>query len=125
MGDVCEFGVAQGETSALIGDEISENSKILHLFDSLQDCLRPRTMITFPKSKYHKHQGFIEELVKTKSRFPEKVSFAFVDFDFDEPIKIALEFFYTTLTKGGVIMVDNYDFFLQVPELLQMNLLSA
>ncbi len=32
--DVCEFGVAQGETSTLIANEIKNTGKILHLFDS-------------------------------------------------------------------------------------------
>ena len=143
-GDVCEFGVAQGETSALIANEISNSSKILHLFDSFAglpaptdkdqlkddifslgsmdaymgemscplDMVKSRlAMINFPESRYQTHQGFIEELVKTKRGFPEKVSFAFVDFDFYEPIKIALDYLDTTLSNGGIIMVDDYDFF--------------
>ena len=43
-GDVCEFGVAQGQTSALIANEIAlSGNKILHLFDSfdgLQSLLK-------------------------------------------------------------------------------------
>lgn len=35
-GDVCEFGVAQGETSALIANEIARTDKTLHLFDSFE-----------------------------------------------------------------------------------------
>ena len=136
--------MAQGETSALIANEISKGSKTLHLFDSFEglpaptdkdqlkddifslgsmdaykgemscplDMVKSRlAMINFPESRCQIHQGFIEELVKTKSGFPERVSFAFVDFDFYEPIKIALELLNTTLTKGGIIMVDDYDFF--------------
>ena len=68
-------------------------------------------MIKFPESRYSIHQGFFENLVETKTGFPEEVSFAFVDFDFYEPIKIALEFLDFTLSQGGVIMVDDYDFF--------------
>ena len=40
-GDVCEFGVAQGETSALIANEIADSNKILHLFDSFEGLPRP------------------------------------------------------------------------------------
>jgi hypothetical protein len=41
-GDVCEFGVAQGETSALIANEIrASNSKTLHLFDSFEGLPTP------------------------------------------------------------------------------------
>ncbi|MFV1992200.1 MAG: TylF/MycF/NovP-related O-methyltransferase, partial [Acidimicrobiales bacterium] len=40
-GDVCEFGVAQGETSALIANEIRDTDKVLHLFDSFQGLSKP------------------------------------------------------------------------------------
>jgi O-methyltransferase len=40
-GDICEFGVAQGETSALIANEIRETKKIFHLFDSFQGLSQP------------------------------------------------------------------------------------
>ena len=41
-GDVCEFGVAQGETSVLIANEIAQyNNKILHLFDSFKGLPKP------------------------------------------------------------------------------------
>ncbi len=41
LGDVCEFGVAQGETSALIANEILHSSKMLHLFDSFEGLPKP------------------------------------------------------------------------------------
>jgi O-methyltransferase len=143
-GDICEFGVAQGETSALIANEICKGEKFLHLFDSFEglpsptekdqlkddifslgsmnayqgkmscpvDMVKKRlTSIGFPESRYLIHQGFIEDLVNEKRDFPASVSFAYVDFDFYEPIKIALAFLDKTLTKGGVIMVDDYDYF--------------
>jgi O-methyltransferase len=40
-GDVCEFGVAQGETSALVANEILAGEKKLHLFDSFQGLSDP------------------------------------------------------------------------------------
>jgi hypothetical protein len=40
-GDVCEFGVAQGRTSALIANEIRSSSKKLWLFDSFQGLPKP------------------------------------------------------------------------------------
>jgi len=41
-GDVCEFGVAQGETSALIASEIAaDTSRRFHLFDSFQGLSKP------------------------------------------------------------------------------------
>jgi len=41
QGDVCEFGVAQGETTALIANEIHESSKRLHVFDSFEGLSKP------------------------------------------------------------------------------------
>src|SRR5215218_5357281 len=40
-GDVCEFGVAQGETSGLIASEIRDLPKEFHLFDSFAGLPRP------------------------------------------------------------------------------------
>lgn len=40
-GVVCEFGVAQGETSALIANEILSSKKVLHLFDSFKGLPKP------------------------------------------------------------------------------------
>jgi hypothetical protein len=40
-GDVCEFGVAQGATSALIAGEIAETDKHLWLFDSFEGLPKP------------------------------------------------------------------------------------
>lgn len=41
LGDVCEFGVAQGETSALIANEMRSRDAILHLFDSFEGLPKP------------------------------------------------------------------------------------
>ena len=40
-GDVCEFGVVQGETSAFIANEILAGCRRLHLFDSFQGLPAP------------------------------------------------------------------------------------
>ena len=42
-GDICEFGVARGETSALIANEIKESNIIFHLFDSFEGLPKPTT----------------------------------------------------------------------------------
>ena len=38
-GDICEFGVAQGATSALIANELIDTNKSLWIFDLLRDYL--------------------------------------------------------------------------------------
>src|SRR5207247_10380466 len=42
-GDICEFGVAQGQTSALLANELMETDKNLWLFDSFQGLPQPST----------------------------------------------------------------------------------
>ena len=144
-GDVCEFGVAQGETSALIANEILLlKEKKLHLFDSFKGLPKPSendklkddisslgsmdayvglmaypkdmvlsrmNAISFPSDRWVIHEGFIEELLHKDSDLPEKVSFAYVDFDLYNPIRIALEFLHGVTSSGAIIIVDDYDFF--------------
>ena len=143
-GDVCEFGVAQGETSALIANEIQSGSKNLHLFDSFEglpkpteedqlkddifslgsmeaytgtmscpeDMVRARLRsISFPPQRIVIHKGFIDRVLNDDSNLPKKVSFAYVDFDFYEPLKLALDFLHRTTSIGSIIIVDDYDYF--------------
>lgn len=143
-GDVCEFGVAQGETSALIANEIRSGNKVLHLFDSFEGLPKPtekdqlkddifslgsmeaytgtmscpeemvRTRlraISFPPQRFVIHRGFIEQVLKNDANLPKEISFAYVDFDFYEPIKITLDFLHSITSIGAVIIVDDYDFF--------------
>lgn len=142
-GEICEFGVAQGSTSALIANEILETGKVLWLFDSFEGLPKPSVRdiliddifnlgsidryqgamacgqdqvidrlksITFPLGRVKVVPGFIEQTVKCGD-LPEKVCFAYVDFDFYEPIKIALELLDPRLPIGGVVIVDDYGFF--------------
>lgn len=143
-GDVCEFGVAQGETSALIANEIAASEKRLHLFDSFEglpsptekdqlqddifslgsmeayagamacpdDMVRARlNAISFPPERYILHKGFIEQLIHTATNLPSQVCFAYVDFDFYEPIMITLEFLHPITPVGAMIVVDDYGHF--------------
>lgn len=142
-GDICEFGVAQGTTSALIANEIRDTDKSLWLFDSFAGLPKPTdrdvliddifnlgsiekyegTMacgidqvtkrlnsIEFPLKRTNIVAGFIEESYK-RENLPRKVCFAYVDFDFYEPIRIALELLDARLPVGGVVIVDDYGFF--------------
>jgi len=143
-GSVCEFGIAQGETSALLANEISSGDKILHLFDSFQGLPEPSEKdrlkddisslgdmkhytgkmyspermvqtrlkaISFPSHRFVIHKGFIEQVFRHDANLPKEVSFAYVDFDFYEPIKLALDFLHHTTLPGAIIIVDDYDFF--------------
>jgi len=142
-GDVCEFGVAQGATSALLASEIASTEKRLWLFDSFEGLPRPTakdvliddifdlgsidkyqgTMafgqnsvigrlrdIQFPPGRVSIVPGFIEKTIKNPG-LPEKVCFAYVDFDFYEPIRIALDFLDRVIPPGGHAVVDDYGWF--------------
>jgi hypothetical protein len=142
-GDVCEFGVAQGRTSALLGWEAIKTDKKIWLFDSFKGLPKPSEKdklkddifhlgaiekyegkmccgigmvkrelkgISFPEDRTMIVPGFIEETIKL-SYLPTKVCFAYIDFDFYDPIAVALGFLDKTLQKGGFVIVDDYDFF--------------
>lgn len=143
-GDICEFGVAQGETSALIANEIQLSNKVFHLFDSFEGLPKPtekdqlkediyslgsmeayegsmscpeemvRTClraISFSLDRVVIHKGFVDQVFENASNLPKEVSFAYVDFDFYEPIKLTLDFLHGITSAGTIIIVDDYDFF--------------
>lgn len=143
VGDVCEFGVAQGFTTALLGYNIMHSDKKIWLFDSfkglplpsskdklIDDIFNLKSMdayqgtmshnqdlvlnnllqVNFPSERICLIPGFIEDSIK-KFDFPKQVSFAYVDFDFYNPIKVALQYLHNALSHGGIIIVDDYGFF--------------
>ena len=143
-GDVCEFGVAQGATSALIANELQSSREIFHLFDSFEGLPKPTgkdqliddvlsfgsmeayagTMscsevmvrkrlkeISFPARRFVIHKGFIDGVLRDHTNLPGNVRFAYVDFDFYEPTKLALDFLGRATSAGAIIIVDDYDFF--------------
>lgn len=75
-----------------------------------ESVLSKMKSIQFPLDRVKLIPGFIEETIH-KNNLPQKVAFAYVDFDFYEPIKIALHFLDKALSFGGYIVVDDYDFF--------------
>lgn len=143
-GDVCEFGVAAGETPALIANEIQTSNKVLHLFDSFEglpkstekdqlkddfaslgsmesytgtmscpeEMVRTRLKaISFPPQRFVIHKGFIDQVLRDDSNLPKEVGFAYVDFDFYEPIKLTLDFLHRTTSTSAIIIIDDYGFF--------------
>ena len=142
-GDVCEFGVAQGATSALLANEFGSTSKHLWLYDSFAGLPKPSpkdqlkddifglgsiekyegemrcdsaevetrlAQIGFPPERYHVCAGLVGDTLREGSG-PATVCFAYVDFDFYEPIAHALAYLDRHLSPGGGIVVDDYDFF--------------
>ena len=66
--------------------------------------------INFPRERIQVKKGWVKDSIKS-GELPAKVAFAYVDFDFYDPIKDALEFLDTRMPPGGRIVVDDYGFF--------------
>lgn len=153
QGSVCEFGCAQGETSALIANEIlapagiPQGEKVFHIFDSFEGLPKPTdkdrlkddifklgsmeayagTMacpedmvrarleaVGLPRHRYQLHKGFVEDVLPPATGpfiLPTQVSFAYVDLDLYEGIKVTLDWLHTITPPGAIILVDDYDFF--------------
>lgn len=142
-GDVCEFGIAEGATSALMANEIRPTDKRLWLFDSFQGLSRPGDKdeliddifglgsmssyegkmsypvaevqkrlhaVHFPPERVSIVPGFIEKSIRGP-QLPKQVCFAYIDFDFYDPILVALHFLTRVVPVGGCILIDDYGFF--------------
>jgi hypothetical protein len=66
--------------------------------------------IDFPLNRVQIVPGFIEKTIH-KPGLPQQVCFAYVDFDFYEPIKIALRFLDGCMMPGCHVVVDDYGWF--------------
>jgi O-methyltransferase len=66
--------------------------------------------IGFPLARVQLVPGFIENTVG-KLGLPSGICFAYVDFDFYEPIRIALRFLHDHMQPGAHIVVDDYGHF--------------
>jgi hypothetical protein len=66
--------------------------------------------VNFPRERIKVKKGWVKDAIKS-GELPGKVAFAYVDFDFYDPIKDALEFLDTRMAAGGRIVVDDYGFF--------------
>ncbi len=66
--------------------------------------------IGFPRNRTRIIKGYIEDTISQK-KLPNKICFAYVDFDLYSPTIVALKFLHTRLSKGGYIIIDDYNFF--------------
>lgn len=144
-GDICEFGIAQGVTSAFLASEIRKINKKIWLFDSFKGLSKPSekdilinddlnlgsmgayegayahpqykvikrlVAIGFPYSQVQIVPGFIEDTLNGgRSDLPDKVCFAYIDFDLYKPTLLTLEYLDNVLTCNGIIVVDDYEDF--------------
>lgn len=139
-GDVCEFGVAEGTTSALLANDLHATDRDLWLFDSFEGLPKPgkkdvmlddifdlgaieryegtmrfgerevrrRIAATgFASERLHVVRGVIERA----TTFPERIAFAYIDFDFYEPVATAMRICDERMPSGGGMVIDDYGFF--------------
>lgn len=143
-GDVCELGVAEGATSALMANEIRPLDRVhLWLYDSFEGLPRPTekdvlindvfnlgsmaayegkmavaetqvrerlAAVGFPQERTHVVRGFIDRRTSVDV-LPERIAFAYLDFDLYEPIALALRLIHQRLVGGGYVVVDDYGWF--------------
>jgi hypothetical protein len=140
-GDVCEFGVAQGLTSALIANELLRHApeRTLWLYDSFEGLPEPSAQdrlvddifelgsieayagqMALPRelveaelrkvgwSRARIVPGFVD---RTTTELPERVAFAYLDFDFYQPTWDVLELLKARVSAGSIVMVDDYGHF--------------
>lgn len=146
-GDICEFGVAQGATSALIANELAHHARkgvLLWLYDSFEGLPPPtkedeliddimnlgdiglyagkmavplmhvtarlQEIEGWPKQNTRIVPGFFGAATAADA-LPERVAFAYVDFDFYRPILDVLTALHDRLVPGSTVMVDDYGHF--------------
>ncbi len=66
--------------------------------------------IKIPTQQYRIVPGLFEDAA-SQGALPERISFAYIDFDFYIPILEALRAFSPRLAPGGVMIVDDYGYF--------------
>jgi O-methyltransferase len=126
-GDMAECGVYKGMSAYLICQALQGTGKLAHLFDSFEGLSAPGTRdgdywitgaLSAPEGmlrqtlagfdNYRVYRGWIPQ------RFTEvaerKFSFVHIDVDLYQPTRDSLEFFYPRVSKGGVILMDDYGF---------------
>lgn len=91
-----------------LGDMKKYQGKMSHAENKVINELKS---INFNKDKLIINKGFFNEESKINMKLPKSVSFAFLDFDFYQPTLDGLNYLNNVLNIGGIIMVDDYDFF--------------
>ena len=141
-GAICEFGVAEGATSALMANELLHHApeRTLWLYDSFEGLPKPSShdvllddflhlgslesyqgQFAIPRTEVERRlhaiawpteqTRIVAGFFTPRSELPEQVAFAYVDFDFYEPIRDALQAVASRSRVGTIILVDDYGFF--------------
>lgn len=131
-GAILEIGTARGFTSAFIAKikDYYDPEREFHVYDSFQGmsasapedgsnnmlkegdlCIRKEQYkFTYRKMTNFElpiiHEGWIENTLP--GELPEQIAFAYIDVDFYKPTLHALRSIYPRLSKGAVVIIDDY-----------------
>jgi O-methyltransferase len=129
IGEVVEIGCNNGFTSAFLGlvmKDQKQSHRQIHLYDSFQGLPKPSAFDAYLKegellatsshvksllSQFELQQPFIHEGWFNDTLpdcLPDSIAFAYIDADFYQPTKHALESVYPRMKKEGLIIVDDY-----------------
>ncbi|MFC2188722.1 TylF/MycF/NovP-related O-methyltransferase [Fulvivirgaceae bacterium LMO-SS25] len=134
-GDTVECGVLRGATSYLICKTIDKRMKINHhIFDSFEGLSKPLNEdlpgsdrafkwnegdLSVPLEKVKDNLREFDFIKYYKGWIPSKFhevedlkfKFVHVDVDLYQPTKDSLDFFYSKLVPGGILLCDDYGFY--------------
>jgi hypothetical protein len=80
--------------------------------------------VGFPRQRLHLMKGWVSDTL-ARPDAPKAVAFAYVDFDFYEPIRDALVYLDGVMQVGGSIVVDDYGFFSEGAQLATDEFVAA
>lgn len=127
-GDTAECGVFEGASSWLICAGTSGKGRMHHLFDSFEGLSEPSpadggywragSLAAGEHVVRENLRPFAGHLVFHKGWIParfsnvahKKFAFVHVDLDLGQPTRDSLEFFYSRLANGGILLCDDYGF---------------
>lgn len=66
--------------------------------------------VGFPEQRTHVVAGYVPDSLE-RPGLPERVAFAYVDFDLYRPIRHGLDWLHERLAPGGIVMIDDYGWF--------------
>jgi hypothetical protein len=103
-----------GSMAAYTGTMRSPETEVLSKLDR----------VGFPRDRLHLMKGWVSDTLASPDA-PKSVAFAYVDFDFYEPIRDALQYLDGAMQVGGSIVVDDYGFFSEGAQLATDEFVAA
>jgi hypothetical protein len=101
------------EEDVLIDDifELGSMEAYAHtMFSTVAEVQERLDRVGFPRERTRIVPGYIRPDLEP-GRLPERVAFAYLDFDLYEPILTGLELMHPRCRPGSILMVDDYRFF--------------